>query len=93
MTAEGWYVDPYGVHDARWFSDGKPTLLVRDGTVESHDPPPDAPYPGELRELDQESAADGQDLRRADAAESETFDPDAMEEAVWNGFGEAAGAD
>ena len=93
MTAEGWYVDPYGVHDARWFSDGTPTPLVRDGTVEAHDPPPDTPFPGELRELDQETAENGQDLLRADAAESETFDPDAMEESVWNEFGESAGAD
>ena len=29
MNAEGWYVDPYGLHGARWFSDGTPTALVR----------------------------------------------------------------
>ena len=43
VKAEGWYGDPFAVHDARWFSDGNPTSLVRDGHHESHDPPPDAP--------------------------------------------------
>ena len=41
---EGWFTDPYGIHEARWLSDGRPTKLVRDGGVESHDePPPGAP--------------------------------------------------
>ena len=93
MTPEGWYVDPYGVHDARWFSDGKPTSLVRDGRAERHDPPPDTPYPGDLRELDDDTATGGRDLLRSDDAERKEFDPDALEDAVWNEFGEAAGAD
>ena len=38
---EGWYTDPYGRHEARWFSDGTPTKLVRDRGVESYDKPPD----------------------------------------------------
>jgi hypothetical protein len=39
-TVEGWYVDPFGVHAARWFSDGTPTALVRDqGGIESRDDP------------------------------------------------------
>jgi len=38
---EGWYTDPFGRHEARWISSGRPTLLVRDGDVESHDDPPD----------------------------------------------------
>jgi hypothetical protein len=29
MAEEGWYVDPYGLHDDRWISDGTPTVLVR----------------------------------------------------------------
>ena len=28
MNAEGWYVDPFGAHEARWFSNGSPTLLA-----------------------------------------------------------------
>ena len=31
MKAEGWYHDPYRLHEARWISDGAPTALVRDG--------------------------------------------------------------
>lgn len=41
---EGWYTDPFGRHEARWFSAGAPTKLVRDGTAESYDPPPDEPF-------------------------------------------------
>jgi hypothetical protein len=37
----GWQPDPFGLHEHRFFSDdGKPTLLVRDGSVRSYDPPP-----------------------------------------------------
>jgi hypothetical protein len=38
---EGWYTDPYGSHDARWMSAGRPTKLVRDGDVESYEDPPE----------------------------------------------------
>ena len=34
---EGWFTDPFGRHEARWLSFGKPTKLVRDGDVESYD--------------------------------------------------------
>jgi hypothetical protein len=43
-TAQNWCVDPYGVHEARWFSQGNPTALVRDGGIESQDPPPDSAF-------------------------------------------------
>jgi len=46
--AEGWYQDPFGVHEHRWMSQGRPTKLVRDGGTESYDPPPDLPLPAEL---------------------------------------------
>ncbi len=47
---EGWYLDPYGLHELRWFSAGDPTALVRDGGVDGHDaapptPPPTSPLP------------------------------------------------
>ena len=65
---EGWYFDPFGRHEARWLSQGRPTALVLDGEQESSDPPPDTspvsdavPYPP--REP-QGRGAD--DLRRAD---------------------------
>ena len=35
--AEGWYHDPTGRHELRWFSDGTPTKLVRDATYDSTD--------------------------------------------------------
>ena len=38
--AQGWYGDPFHRHEARWFSVGNPTALVRDEGVESKDPPP-----------------------------------------------------
>jgi hypothetical protein len=37
---QGWGADPFGTHEARWFSDGSPTGRVRDGDVESYDEPP-----------------------------------------------------
>lgn len=35
---EGWYQDPDGRHEFRWFSAGVPTDLVQDGTRASRDP-------------------------------------------------------
>jgi hypothetical protein len=37
--AEGWCVDHTGVHELRWYSVGTPTDLVKDGAIESRDPP------------------------------------------------------
>lgn len=51
MLAEGWYRDPFGKHDDRWFSAGRPTKLVRDGGVESHDPPPEPEWSGPLDDV------------------------------------------
>jgi len=40
----GWHADPFGVHEARYFSaDGQPTKLVRDRGIESYDEPPSGP--------------------------------------------------
>jgi len=44
MKEEGWYTDPYGLHERRWFSDGSPTKLVSDGGTTSNDPPPNMPF-------------------------------------------------
>jgi hypothetical protein len=76
MNAEGWFKDPFGSHDARWFSDGAPTTLVRDDGVESHDAPPSTTCEGELTPIDVDDSADSSadDLRRADSAEKH-FDP------------------
>ncbi len=36
----GWQADPYGLHEARYFSQGQPTRLVRDGGRETYDEVP-----------------------------------------------------
>jgi hypothetical protein len=41
--AHGWYRDPFGIHEDRYFTEGFPTKLVRDLGVESYDLPPDEP--------------------------------------------------
>jgi hypothetical protein len=48
IPAEGWYRDPFAIHEDRWMSQGRPTKLVRDGGVEAYDPPPDLPLHAEL---------------------------------------------
>jgi hypothetical protein len=70
--AQGWYRDPFGVHDDRYFSAGQPTKLVRDGELEAYDEPPDKPLPaGCLVPAEPEvgNLPGGSDLRRADDAE------------------------
>jgi hypothetical protein len=57
LSAEGWYQDPFGIHEHRWMSRGQPTKLVRDGGSESYDPPPDLPLPTELVPADAGSSA------------------------------------
>jgi len=37
--AEGWFSDHTGAHELRWYSVGTPTELVKDGAIESRDPP------------------------------------------------------
>jgi hypothetical protein len=64
----GWYRDPYGVHEDRYFSQGFPTKLVRDRGVEAYDPPPDGVLPKVLvpAALGARAAGkNGADLRRA----------------------------
>ena len=69
MGPEGWYIDPFGQHEQRWFSDGRPTSLVRDGRTEGHAEPPADSYSGPLTEPP-EGVFDGSDLKRADDLES-----------------------
>jgi hypothetical protein len=87
---EGWYSDPFGVHEARWYSEGRPTSLVRDGQAESRDAPPDRPAP-QPEPLPEGGSSDGSDLRRADEAD-QAWDPKrasdvAMDVASWTGGG------
>ncbi len=72
MHAEGWYRDPYGLHDDRWFSDGRPSSLVRDEGIESHDEPPRSEPPKPPESVAEIETSDGRDLLRADDAERES---------------------
>ncbi len=53
MRVEGWFKDPYGRHEARWFSNGALTSLVRDGSTTATDPPPSWGYQGVLEPVDE----------------------------------------
>ena len=76
--AQGWYRDPYGRHQDRYFSAGTATKLVRDGDREAYDTPPNRPLPeGDLisaNDLDAERR-DEADMRRADDASTKPYDP------------------
>jgi hypothetical protein len=66
VQAQGWYRDPYLVHQDRYFSAGEPTKLVRDGGIENYDPPPAGPPMTELVEARPTQPSSASDLRRAD---------------------------
>jgi hypothetical protein len=69
VNAEGWYVDPFGSHEARWFSDGAPTNLVRDNGVVARDEPPQPTYEGTPTPIGTSGDGALDDMRRADSAE------------------------
>lgn len=54
----GWHADPFGRHEARYFSAGCPTKLVRDGDAESYDQLP-ATEPAARPDPDAATAAIG----------------------------------
>ena len=72
MHAEGWYRDPFKLHDDRWFSDGRPTSLVRDQGIESHDEPPRGEWPFPPEPVAEIEESDGRDLLRVDDGERES---------------------
>jgi hypothetical protein len=68
--AEGWFEDPYLLHEHRWFSSGTPTKLVRDEGRESYDPAPDSPASRPLVEVSYSSdTRSSVELLRADDPE------------------------
>jgi hypothetical protein len=69
-AAEGWYRDPYGIHQDRWFSAGTPTSLVRDQGTEGRDDPPGYPPAGPPAEIPDIDRFPEDDLRRADEGEA-----------------------
>ena len=62
---QGWCSDPWGLHEARYFSAGRPTKLVRDGRTEAYEDPPATPPSGQAVRLE-EPERDPDDLRRPD---------------------------
>jgi hypothetical protein len=82
---QGWYRDPFGIHQDRYFSEGWPTKLVRDDGTESYDLPPDLPLPETLIPIppDVTGAGAGPDLRRADQVAE---DPDRAQRALFDYF-------
>ena len=73
---EGWFTDPFLLHEERWLSNGRPTKLVKDGGVESFDPPPDRPPTETPTRIEPDpDATEGSDMQRADGAGS--VDPSA----------------
>ena len=81
MAEEGWYTDPFQLHEHRWFSDGVPTYLVRDGGKTSKDDPPDSPYAEEPTLVEPPPSAD--DLRRGGVGSEGGVDP---VDAAWTYF-------
>ena len=70
VPAQGWCLDPFGIHEHRWISKGRPTALVRDGSVEGNDEPPSRPPELPLVPV---SGAPLGDTRRADDANRQSL--------------------
>jgi hypothetical protein len=85
MHAQGWYRDPYRIHSDRWFSDGKPTYLVRDQSVESRDEPPAWAPQLPLVPVADVGINEGSDLQRADELTKARTDP--ADVCAWFGIG------
>lgn len=78
------------LHDARWFSDGNPTALVRGGHVESRDDPPISCYEGPVERIGDTTESSPDDMRRADDGQS----PGTPEDRIWEvGLGETSALD
>jgi hypothetical protein len=83
MSEEGWYTDPYRLHEHRWFSDGSPTSLVRDKGKTSKDAPPDSPYIEDPKLVEPPASSEEDDLRRGGDTQGESVDP---VDAAWSYF-------
>ena len=84
-SLEGWFTDPFALHEARWMSQGRPTALVRDGDVESEDPEPEGPFKVTPVRLGLDGSPS--DLARADDAEREVAKESPVD-AAWDAAGE-----
>lgn len=78
ITLVGWCTDPYGRHDARWFSQGRPTKLVRDFGTESYDVPPAEPPTQPAVRIQNEPPPSNGVLRADDVQRQSLLDPRAI---------------
>lgn len=69
---EGWNPDPYGRHEARWYSAGRPTALVSDDGQDGQDPLPGGTPPNTPESVSTASPLNAAAIRpnAADVAES-----------------------
>jgi hypothetical protein len=76
---QGWYEDPFHLHEARYFSAGRPTKLVRDGGRESYDEPPAdlAPAPADAPAGAADAPAGPGEPRPVAAGRPSAYAPDA----------------
>jgi hypothetical protein len=81
-SEQGWFEDPFGVHEHRYFSAGQPTKLVRDNGNESYDPPPFEIWAGPLVPVEEPAGGDATDLRRADDISSRPYDAERAKQAA-----------
>jgi hypothetical protein len=83
-SEEGWYKDPYGIHEQRWVSKGRPTSLVGDQGVEGQDEVPDRPPSRPFLPATTDESSFGRDMVRADDPDKEPI-PSAydMQEAAY----------
>ena len=72
-AAEGWYQDPYAIHEDRWMSQGRPTKLVRDAGIESYESPPDLPLPDVLVPATSAASGDSDPRRSGDASQEDPY--------------------
>ena len=87
QTIEGWYTDPFARHEARWMSQGTPTSLVRDGTVEGSDPVASGPIVDPPVRVVGHPLQDGTDLMRAeDAVREAPYDHDVATRGAFDAF-------
>jgi len=88
VAVEGWYSDPFGIHEHRWFSDGIPTALVRDQGTTSQDRPPDTPSVDEPHLIESPPSLAEDDLRRGEDEAATSGDP---VDAAWTYFTRGSG--
>jgi hypothetical protein len=68
---QGWYTEPYELHEARRMSQGTPTSLVRDGGIEGSDPVGGGPFTVAPVRIVRKGSHDGSDRRLSHNANSE----------------------